>query len=191
MKSRHGRILQARLDGLTYQQIGNLLGISRQRVHQLIRPTLELRRTIAGQQNGHCQICGIALNGGGHLHHIASGGDNYNSRDNLQLLCIPCHHGVHRKPSLPTGSCPICEKATYKQRKYCSPHCHFLATHTQLQCRTCGKIFYRQQSEALRRYRRPDLLYTTDNFFCSNQCQGVWAGNHYGWARRWAQRDRK
>ena len=99
------QMLLLRLDGATYQAIGDVAGISRQRVQQILRPPMALRRTIVAQYNGRCEDCGVRVGLAGHLHHkdLAVELGQWNDVDNLELLCISCHrmrHGALRSHSL-------------------------------------------------------------------------------------------
>ena len=97
-RERQEEILRGRLAGLTYAQIGRQLGVSRQRVHQLIAPPTWIRDRVVKAHDGRCRGCGIVVNGSGHVHHTSCNGEDYNDIANLQLLCIPCHHRAHAKP---------------------------------------------------------------------------------------------
>jgi len=84
-----------RLMGLSYEQIGESLGISRQRVQQLVSPPAAVRELIVKRAKGKCQKCGIFVGKSGHIHHIGAEED-YNDIDNLQLLCLSCHWLEHK-----------------------------------------------------------------------------------------------
>lgn len=90
--------LALRLEGLTYQEIGASLGISRQRVQQLTSPPKEIRHLVVERAGGRCQICGLTVLQSGHVHHVratAGYAENYNDLPNLQLLCRSCHRAAH------------------------------------------------------------------------------------------------
>ena len=95
MNKRALQILQMRLDGMSYFAIGKELGISRQRVQQLISPPTYIKNLIVGKAQGKCQLCGIFVSLSGDVHHIGNNGENYNDVDNLQLLCKSCHRIAH------------------------------------------------------------------------------------------------
>jgi len=87
------------LEGMTYAAAGRALGISRQRVQQLVRPdaaTFNLVRERAGNK---CETCGLLLGTGeGHVHHKKKKGkeiDTFNEPKNLVYLCRSCHRNCH------------------------------------------------------------------------------------------------
>ncbi len=90
--------LNLRLSGLTYAEIAQKLGISRQRVQQIIAPPKYIRDLVVGRAHGRCEICGIFVGKRGHVHHNSCKNENYNDVDNLELLCISCHILVHNGP---------------------------------------------------------------------------------------------
>ena len=92
---RQSEILENRFAGLTYAQIARKLGISRQRVQQLISPPPYVRKLVIDKASGECEICGLRVNGSGHVHHKSCKGEDYNDVENLQLLCISCHRKQH------------------------------------------------------------------------------------------------
>jgi len=59
-------MLRLKLDGYSYNHIGELAGISRQRVQQLLSPPIAVRRIIVKAYNGHCAACDIYVGYGGH-----------------------------------------------------------------------------------------------------------------------------
>lgn len=87
--------MELRLAGLTYAQIGLKIGLSRQRVQQIISPPPYIRRIVVNRAEGRCETCGIKVNGSGHVHHKSCAGEDYNDVDNLQLLCVSCHMKAH------------------------------------------------------------------------------------------------
>lgn len=93
--SKRKEILGKRLDGMTYEAIGKEIGLSRQRVQQIISPGKYIRNWVISQAQGKCQKCGILVGRAGHVHHIGNSEENYNCIDNLQLLCLHCHHAAH------------------------------------------------------------------------------------------------
>ena len=99
--------------GMSFSSIGNLFGISRQRVHQIISgyiTTTERKRhpiknaeinrifeKIFRRDKFICQICGKK---GTLIHHIDKNWQN-NNFNNLVCLCNRCHLNLHRlKPEL-------------------------------------------------------------------------------------------
>lgn len=85
-----------RLEGLTYQQIANTVGVSRQRIQQLLSPPKEIRDYVIRKFNGKCVDCGIQVGKSGHVHHNNGDEENYNDIENLELLCISCHKRRHK-----------------------------------------------------------------------------------------------
>jgi len=106
---RKKRMLELREKGLSYQSIGDLLGISRQRVHQIISGYgllvksgkkrdgwySEIKKIVFERDNHKCQRCGSTDSL--ILHHL-DGNDLNNEFHNLVLLCRTCHQNMH-KPS--------------------------------------------------------------------------------------------
>lgn len=95
--NRKAKILRMRLDGMTYQQIGHSLGVSRQRIQQIISPPRQIRDFVIKKYNGRCASCGLYVGGKGHLHHTDNKQNHYNDIENLELLCITCHRGRHSR----------------------------------------------------------------------------------------------
>lgn len=91
--------LELRTKGLTYSEIGGQLGISRQRVQQIVSPSLGIFDVVKRLANGRCADCGVEL-GRGHIHHIKNEDiepDLYNHPDNLAYLCAACHRSPRRQ----------------------------------------------------------------------------------------------
>jgi len=88
--------LDKRLIGMTYAEIAHDLGISRQRVQQLICPSPPVRQYVFNKAGGHCEECGTKLGTNGHIHHKEGGAEDYNDVLNLELLCLACHRRKHR-----------------------------------------------------------------------------------------------
>ena len=100
-------MLELKVAGYSYGDIGKLYNISRQRVHQLIsgygRNLKRLNRhngnywklhnMILSRDNHICQKCGS--NEKPIVHHI-DGDDNNNELANLITLCAKCHLNLHR-----------------------------------------------------------------------------------------------
>ncbi len=96
--------LQLRLQGFTYQAIGTQLGISRQRIQQLLAPPPAIRTIVVNAASGTCAGCGLLVGRSGHVHHKGStNGDSFNDLANLELLCISCHRLTHTLTQLKTG----------------------------------------------------------------------------------------
>ena len=90
-------LLKMRLDGMSYRQIGDKMGLSRQRIQQLLSPPSSIRRYITKKANGRCELCGVLVGKAGHIHHRGdkSNGEDYDDIANLQLLCLSCHSREH------------------------------------------------------------------------------------------------
>lgn len=98
--SRKLEVLRLRLSGLPYRAIAERLGVSRQRIQQLISPPPAITNFVRNRANGLCQQCGIQV-ASGHIHHKGSSGlepDRYNDLANLQYLCVSCHRIAHLSP---------------------------------------------------------------------------------------------
>ncbi len=81
--------------GLTYSEIGSSLGLSRQRVQQLVRPPAAIYRFVHARAHGRCETCHVHTRSG-HVHHKSlNDTDNYNDVDNLAYLCVSCHRIAH------------------------------------------------------------------------------------------------
>ena len=111
------------LQGHTYNEIGLRLGISRQRVQQMVRPPKPLYKAIQERAYNKCEKCGIFLKKGvGHVHHIKRLGmelDTINGNGNLQYLCGGCHRTAHKKFKLP---CLKFKLVRVKKLKTCKKH---------------------------------------------------------------------
>ena len=94
-KPKQKEAIALRLKGLTYAEIGAIMGCSRQGVQQLVRPPKPIYEFVKERANGQCQGCGIKLENG-HIHHRTSNVyDDYNDINNLIYVCIPCHQTGH------------------------------------------------------------------------------------------------
>ncbi len=96
-------IQRLKLQGLTYEQIGKRMGVSRQRIQQLLSPPPAIKQAVMERANGCCQECGLQLNGHGHIHHEGGEDYAYNNLKNLQYLCLRCHSWKH-SPIEPTST---------------------------------------------------------------------------------------
>ena len=94
-KERLKQMIDLKLDGYTYQVIGDSFGISRQRVQQLLEPPTLIRKTVYKRAGGRCENCGILVGVSGHLHHRNNGDIDFQDIDNLELLCPSCHRLTH------------------------------------------------------------------------------------------------
>ena len=100
-------IQQLRKKRYTYNQIGKLLNISRQRVHQIFTKAKykkgspnSFRDIIRDIDNNECQVCGRKNCNDSNkrklsVHHL-DGNNKNNSFHNLMSLCSQCHAMVHK-----------------------------------------------------------------------------------------------
>jgi hypothetical protein len=139
----------------SYAATGRLVGLSKQRVHQIIahyynhgRHTRKekYRKQLDGKKCAVCKKLPATI-----LHHR----DFHNTNDkveNLQPVCKDCHnllHRVHRLTLLSYSPCPICGKPMkIKSKKYsCARLCQRCYERKRSgkeryrQCKNCGKIF--------------------------------------------------
>lgn len=102
----HSELYRLAKAGLSVAEIARRIGISRQRVHQILNEPDERKVTdktkalVHRRYGGFCAACHIEVdkNGNGEYHHIVSrrrGGTH--DADNLILLCPPCHRKLHVK----------------------------------------------------------------------------------------------
>lgn len=167
-------ILEFRLLGMTYAAIGKELGISRQRVQQLISPSKYIRNVVVKRANNRCQRCEVILDGSGHIHHKGNEDEDYNDIDNLELLCISCHRIAHSI----YHPCPQCGRDIPQGRGhiFCCAQCRHDFSYKKIPCEVCGQ---------LKEYhiKRVDWLQKRGgqkHFYCSKRCQGKWLGTNYG-----------
>ncbi len=172
--------LEGLIAGKTYSEIGDNLGISRQRVQQLVSVPDNLREQIEEHYKGLCMLCGREVKGNGHIHHIRPK-IRFNSIENLELLCISCHRIVHAKPK---GICSFCGKPLFgSKRKYCNKQCRYQSGAIKLICASCGREFYRLKRFTEYRYKYNYQTIRSDRYFCSKKCQGEYSGKHFGWGK--------
>lgn len=111
-QAHHQRAWELRMSGLTYAEIAQQLGVSRQRAQQLVKPDVYIIHAVKRRAAWRCEECHVHLSQG-HVHHRDAHGptaDTYNELDNLQYLCARCHvmahiamDGVPKGFSLPRG----------------------------------------------------------------------------------------
>ena len=93
------RALHMWLKGMTFPSIAREMGVSKQRIHEMLSPPPLLRRVAYELAGGKCQRCGIHLGRNGHYHSLPSGPiDDFN--DQIELLCVTCHRTKHPGGSL-------------------------------------------------------------------------------------------
>jgi hypothetical protein len=88
-----------RLRGNSYSEIGHVLGVTRQRIQQMLAPAPDLYRLIVAR--GACEACSVPVKSG-HVHHRSTEvpSSTYNAESNLALLCAACHRVAHADPVL-------------------------------------------------------------------------------------------
>jgi hypothetical protein len=174
-------MLEMRLDGMTYQEISNEAGISRQRVQQLLSPPPKIKSLIYKKFDGRCNRCGIIVGQSGHIHHNGEMIETYNDIDNLELLCISCHRKAHGAPF--NFQCLNCGK-DIRHGIFCSWDCYteYRKKHMRstLVCSYCGQTFNIMNSQAKNRARRN----SSGEIFCSHKCLGHWNGKLYGFGSK-------
>jgi len=89
--------LRMRLEGRTYQEIGERFGVSRQRVQQVLSAPKHIKELVIKRAGGKCEDCGIIIRRSPQIHHTgkANGPEDYQDEENLQLLCLSCHLRAH------------------------------------------------------------------------------------------------
>lgn len=80
-----------KVSGMTYRAIGQALGVSRQRVQQMLRPPIRVYDQLRRRAANKCEKCGLVFKarGHGHAHHLRYG-DFWNVND-LLYICPACH----------------------------------------------------------------------------------------------------
>lgn len=94
---RRDTIFRHFLDGLTYAAIAKKVGLSRQRVQQIVRPPKPIYDAVKARAHGKCESCEIHIQDG-HVHHIEADGrtvETFNDLHNLLYLCPACHRRMH------------------------------------------------------------------------------------------------
>lgn len=89
----YAKAIELRLKGLTYREIGVLMGFSRQRAQQLTLPPKGMYMIVKKRAEGRCEDCKVPIDHG-QLHHIKKQ-ENYNDLSNLAYLCCSCHKIRH------------------------------------------------------------------------------------------------
>jgi DNA-directed RNA polymerase subunit RPC12/RpoP len=124
--SRRQAVIAMRLEGRTYQEIGDIMGVSRQRVEQLASPPVDTLEELISRSGAKCQDCGIFVGKSGHAHHKGKSEDSYADISQLIYLCISCHRRAHALPAEKI-ICQQCGKEYMNKisqgRKFCSWKC--------------------------------------------------------------------
>ena len=94
------RALALRLDGQSCITIARTLGLSRQRVQQMLTPPAAIRDHVIRAAKGRCAGCGIICGRHGQTHDTRTTGtmacDEYDDLAVLEWRCASCHRGVHQ-----------------------------------------------------------------------------------------------
>ena len=96
MEDRKEIIIRLINERYTYEKIGKIFGISRQRVHQILKeykPKKISKISILERDNYECQFC-FGKNKL-EIHHL-DGNRKKNKKNNKLTLCRKCHGGLHR-----------------------------------------------------------------------------------------------
>lgn len=84
-------------EGHTYAYIAKVVGVSRQRVQQLIKPPIRILNLLRKRSHNKCEHCELPLRlGDGHVHHLTGHAD-FNRLANLEYLCRSCHRKADAK----------------------------------------------------------------------------------------------
>jgi hypothetical protein len=88
--------ISLKITGMTYEQVAAVMGISRQRVLQLIKPRHSVQTAVKIRARFCCEECREPIEGG-HVHHVDSRlpYPEYNAINNLEYLCAGCHRRKH------------------------------------------------------------------------------------------------
>jgi len=136
-------INELRIQRKTYQEIGDILGITKQRVHQIYKDYVKtyqhIKAKVKDRDSYQCVICGSTENL--EVHHI-NGIKKDNHLENLVTLCRKCHHKIEKlekrvkkmkpikffKKKRIVKHCLYCKKefsvtVSQQHRKYCSREC--------------------------------------------------------------------
>lgn len=159
--------------GLTYSQIGQRFGVSRQRIQQLIAPSDSIRRYVVSKYEERCRKCGLLVGSRGDVHHALSQCDTYNNISVLELLCRSCHMTEHGDQKKKYKKCAQCGRNyTGSRRRFCSRSCRLQWNRVTLVCDVCGAIFDRKANCV-----RQNIIHGRQNhIFCSKKCQGTFGG---------------
>ena len=92
---KHKIALDMWLKGMTFKDIGEEMGLTRQRIHAMLTPPTALRKQTYERAGGRCQECGVFLSHNGHYHSTDNGTiDDFTKP--LKLLCQACHRKAHK-----------------------------------------------------------------------------------------------
>lgn len=167
--AREFAVVQMRLQGKTLIEIGQMFGITRERVRQL-----EYKVATRLKINPHptCPLCGKAINYTG------------KTDDEGRPIHPACWKRQQRAIARSKIPCAICgEPLTLEDSPTLHRRCRKVTKH----CGNCGKPIlldysydrarFKSHARYAREHNKPEGLW-----FCSHQCQGAYAGTHYsGW----------
>src|SRR3990167_9451099 len=145
LKEKHEFIKSLREEKKTYKEIGRIMNISRQRVHQIFKNyrndlPAKIKKYIFNKYNNKCAGCLSSKSL--HIHHIDKNKKN-DKLENLILLCVNCHKEIHRElngkfeqePKFYKGRtklskiCPACKKEFFifkgTKNKFCGKKCFY------------------------------------------------------------------
>lgn len=90
---RRNAILRLYASGLTYQKIADQMGLTRQRIQQIVRPPIQVIVLLRKRANDCCERCGVQLTKySGHVHHVRKDVTGTITDLNLlRYLCRGCH----------------------------------------------------------------------------------------------------
>jgi hypothetical protein len=97
----YDRALAMRLEGVPYRKIGAALGVSGQRIQQMLAPATDTEDAVIARAGGRCEDCQKPAGRSGHVHHKQAKGltaEAYLADENLMLLCGSCHQKAHGDP---------------------------------------------------------------------------------------------
>jgi len=139
-QERNKEIMELRFAGLSYREIGDKFGISKQRVQQMFSPPTSVRRYVVERANGKCEVCGIQRGNKGDVHHRDIQHEDFNDIANLQLLCRSCHMQSHELPGKGIQTTCDCGAKMHKAGFGFSGKYRI----QRYRCPTCGKVLQRK-----------------------------------------------
>lgn len=153
--------------GLSYADIAQRFGLSRQRIQQIFSPKSKTMFAIADRAKALCEECGV-FDQFGHYHHKVYEFDILNSVENILYLCNSCHLSKNGTKHY----CKNCGKQVKSWLSYCSKGCAVAFHSVTHKCSNCQKVFTLNASQKVRiRASQSGLI------FCSKRCQGTYVGD--------------
>jgi hypothetical protein len=120
--SKRSQVERLYRQGMSYSGIARLVGLSRQRVHQMVRPDATVCAQVMERAKGKCEDCGVVMRSG-HFHHMESNPQAaVDGPSNIRYLCPGCHRKRHPRKGLSplTFWCP--EPLVHRFRQYAYTH---------------------------------------------------------------------